>query len=87
MWLVRREFYKMTTTAFLALRKNCAYLVYAVTSLCKQLKISDEMCKEHLAILKDNLMLSMTDASATNKLNDLFVRGLKADYQLNVSFG
>lgn len=77
----------MTTTAFLALRKHCAYIVYAVTSLCKQLKISDEMCKDHLAMLKENLMLNLTDAAATNKLNDLFNRGLKADYQLNVSFG
>ena len=82
-----REFYKLTTTAFLALRKHCAYVVYAVTSLCKQLKISDDACKEHLAVLKDNLMLNLTDAAATTKLNDLYVRGLKADYQLNVSFG
>ncbi len=37
-------------------------------------------------MLKENLVLSMSDANALLMVNDAFNKGLRADYQLNVSF-
>eukprot|EP01034_Spumella_vulgaris_P021326 gene21326-27356_t len=66
----QREFDTLVSTAFVSLRNHISFLIYTVTVASRQLGIHEDV----------------SEVDAVAKLNEHLARGLRADYQLNVSF-